>query len=145
MWIRDVDFPPPLIEAHQAARLVIFVGAGASRDSPSDLPDFLTLTRDIVAEAQVEVTDGELRQSDVLLGRLADQHVDVHRRVAVRIGMPSSNPNRLHEAIIDLAATRPPVRIVTTNYDMHLSFGPRRSQHRSRRVHGPGVADGRRL
>jgi len=33
----------------------------------------------------------------------------------------SSRPNRLHEAIIDLANAGPPVRIVTTNYDLHLS------------------------
>jgi hypothetical protein len=33
----------------------------------------------------------------------------------------SSRPNRLHEAIIDLANAGPPVRIVTTNYDVHLS------------------------
>ena len=35
--------------------------------------------------------------------------------------MESSRPNRLHEAIIDLANAGPPVRIVTTNYDLQLS------------------------
>lgn len=121
MWIRDVDFPEALIEAHRAAKLVIFIGAGASRDAPSDLPDFRTLAADIAADAQVAVIDGELQQPDVLLGRLADQQVDVHRRLAARIGVPSSKPNRLHEAIVQLAAARPPMRIVTTNYDRHLS------------------------
>lgn len=85
MWIRDVDFPEALIEAHRAGQLVIFVGAGASRDAPSDLPDFRTLTAHIAAEAQIDPRDGELQQPDVLLGRLADQQVDVHRRVAASV------------------------------------------------------------
>jgi hypothetical protein len=121
MWIREVDLPEALIEAHRGGNLAIFVGAGASRDAPSDLPDFSTLAADIAAEAQVEVTEPELAQPDVLLGRLADREVDVHRRVAARIGVPSSKPNRLHEAIVDLAVAGPSVRLVTTNYDPHLS------------------------
>ena len=35
MWIRDVDVPQELVEAHRAGKLVLFVGAGASLDSPS--------------------------------------------------------------------------------------------------------------
>lgn len=121
MWIRNVDFPEPLIEAHRTGELVIFVGAGASRDAPADLPDFRTLAADIAAEAQVSVTDGDLQQPDVLLGRLADQQVDVHLRVVTRIRAPASEPNRLHKALVDLAVASPPVRMVTTNYDLHLS------------------------
>ena len=34
MLIRSVDVPRALIEAHRNGRLVIFVGAGASRDAP---------------------------------------------------------------------------------------------------------------
>lgn len=121
MWIREVDFPEVLIGAHRAEKLVIFVGAGASRDAPSSLPDFRTLTADIAAEGQAEMTPDELEKPDVLLGRLDDQKVDVRLRVASRIGAQSSRPNRLHKAIVDLAATRPPIRLVTTNYDLHLS------------------------
>jgi NAD-dependent SIR2 family protein deacetylase len=121
MWIRDVDFPGALIQAHRASNLVIFVGAGASRDAPSGLPDFRTLALGIASDAQAEATAREQEQLDLLLGRLADQQVDVHKRVAARIGVESSRPNRLHEAIIDLANAGPPVRIVTTNYDVHLS------------------------
>lgn len=121
MWIRDVDFPEELIEAHRAGKLVVFVGAGASRDSPADLPDFRTLTADIAADAQVEVTDRELEQPDVVLGQLADRQVDVHLRVATRLGVPSSEPNDLHRTLIDLALSGGPIRLVTTNYDMHLS------------------------
>ena len=121
MWIRKVDFPQELIEAHRAGRLVLFVGAGTSHDTPSDLPDFRTLTADIAADAGVAASERELERPDVLLGRIEDAKVDVHKRVASLIGRPSSRPNKLHEAIVSLAAAGSPTRIVTTNYDLHLS------------------------
>lgn len=122
MWIGDVEIPEPLINAHRAGNLALFVGAGASRSSPSDLPDFRGLTAEIAAESAVVVTDAQLNQPDQLLGDLAEQHhVGVHLRVATRIGVPTSQPNRLHEAIAALAETAGRVRIVTTNYDLHLS------------------------
>jgi hypothetical protein len=33
MFVHDIDLPEALIEAHRAGNLVIFVGAGASRDA----------------------------------------------------------------------------------------------------------------
>lgn len=53
MWIRTVNLPAELVEAHRAGTLVLFVGAGASRDAPSSLPLFGTLTADIAAEVQI--------------------------------------------------------------------------------------------
>jgi hypothetical protein len=87
MWIREIDFPAPLIDAHRARELVIFVGAGASSDAPSNLPDFRKLTSDIAAEAQAHATKDDLDRPDVFLGTLADRHVDVHQRVAAHIGV----------------------------------------------------------
>ena len=111
-----------LIEAHQDDRLVIFVGAGASIASPSDLPDFRRLAAGIAADASVTVTSEDLDRTDTLLGDLEDRHgVDVHRRVADTIGAQASRPNALHEAIASLAGAAPQIRIVTTNYDLHLS------------------------
>jgi Domain of unknown function (DUF4020)/SIR2-like domain len=122
MWIRSVDVPRALIEAHRNGSLVIFVGAGASRDVPSGLPDFRRLAADIAADAGVEVTEDQLEQPDILLGDLEDRpDFNVHRRVSVQLGGETSRPNRLHEAIAALAAAGPPVRVVTTNYDPHLS------------------------
>lgn len=121
MWVRQVEFPDELIAAHRAGSLVIFVGAGASRDAPSDLPDFRTLAVTIAAEAQVSPTKADLARLDDLLGRLADGQFDVHGRVAAHLNRPSSRPNRLHRAIAALSAATRPVRIVTTNYDLHLS------------------------
>ncbi len=122
MWFRSVDFSQPLVEAHREGSLVLFVGAGASMAPPSCLPDFNTLANEIAERARVEPLESEHNQPDVLLGRLADQHqVDVHQQVADRLGSPSSKPNRLHQAIATLAAAGPKVRIVTTNYDLHLT------------------------
>jgi hypothetical protein len=123
MWIRDVDLPEPLIEAHRTGELVIFVGAGASLDPPSGLPDFRALAAGIAADAQIrDVDDQDLDRPDVFLGQLADDRgVDVHSRVAAVLGDPSSKPNRLHRTLVGVSASRPPVRIVTTNYDAHLS------------------------
>lgn len=119
MRIRDVDLPADLVEAHRTGKLVLFVGAGASIAGPSNLPSFRTLTADIAAEAGVPLDDEQL---DRFLGVLKDQHhMDVHGRVAARIGTASSQPNGLHEAIIRLATASPVPRIVTTNYDTHLS------------------------
>ena len=56
----------------------------------------------------------------MFLGDLADLEIDVHRLVANAINKPGSQPNRLHEAIIDLARVHPNPRVVTTNYDLHL-------------------------
>ncbi len=122
MWIGEVDIPQALVEAHRNGELVLFVGAGASRGEPSSLPDFRELTRVIATTACVPFTEGQLDRPDVLLGELKDRHnVDVHQRVAALIGVETSQPNRLHESLGALASAGPEVRIVTTNYDRHLS------------------------
>src|SRR5712691_1308422 len=122
MRIRSVDVPRKLIEAHRKGDLVIFVGAGASVDPPSGLPDFRRLAAAVAFDAGVDATDAELDRPDFLLGDLEDQRgINVHRRVAERLGVASSRPNRLHEAVAALACAGSTVRIVTTNYDPHLS------------------------
>jgi hypothetical protein len=108
MWIREVDFPAQLIDAHRAGELVIFVGAGASRDAPANLPDFRQLTSDIAAEAQAPVTEDDLNQPDVFLGTLHDRQVDVHQRVAAHIGVSTSESNRLHHGLVKLAMAGQP-------------------------------------
>jgi hypothetical protein len=121
MWIRNVDFPAGLVNAHRAGNLVIFVGAGASMDPPAGLLNFVQLTRRIAAEAHVDVSATELEIPDRVLGRIKDGGVDVHHIIKTIIGDPASRPNELHRALARLATARPAVRIVTTNYDPHLS------------------------
>jgi hypothetical protein len=56
------------------------------------------------------VAEVDLDHPDVLLGRIADQGVDVRRRVGTHIDVASSRPNAMHEAIVPLAASGPVVR-----------------------------------
>lgn len=121
MWIGEIDVPQPVLDAAEADELVIFVGAGASRSHPSDLPDFAQLVRNIGELVGRQPTDDEVRHPDVFLGRLEDQGNDVHELVATAIDRPGSRPNLLHHAIAGLAAAYPTLRIVTTNYDRHLT------------------------
>jgi hypothetical protein len=127
MRIRGVEFPRALIEAHERGELVIFVGAGASMPSPSDLPSFAVLVETIRDQScladVIGAVNGEVnfRPLDELLDQMATDHgVDVHARIASLIDAPNSKPNPVHEAIARLAASSPHMRIVTTNYDHHL-------------------------
>ncbi|KAA9163214.1 DUF4020 domain-containing protein [Amycolatopsis acidicola] len=142
MWIRKVDFPVELVEKHREGKLVLFVGAGASIDAPASLPSFAKLTEDIAYDAVFEFEPSELDQPDVLLGRIDDTPFDVHRFVASKIDVAGSAPNKLHEAIGQLAVAGGPVRIVTTNYDLHLSTVLRQHLDRVDEFVGPALPTG---
>ncbi len=113
--------PSDLVEAARAGHLVVFVGAGASMDPPASLPNFMDLVKDVGARASYPPSRTDLERLDKFLGALSDRDVDVHGLVARAIDLPDSRPNRLHDAIVGLARTHPPIRIVTTNYDRHLT------------------------
>ena len=85
------------------------------------LPDFSQLTSVIADEVALPFEPDELQSPDRLLGRIADAGVDVHQRVRARIDTPGSAANTLHAAIVDLASATRASRIVTTNYDAHLT------------------------
>jgi hypothetical protein len=121
VWIRDVDVPSELVAASRAGELVLFVGAGASRDRPAGLPDFRALIEEIGRAVDSPPTQEDVRHPDVYLGRLADRGVAVHQLVANAINRAGSQPNALHRAIVRLASVNPSPRIVTTNYDLHLT------------------------
>lgn len=121
MRFGGVEIPAELVDAHREGRLVLFVGAGASMDPPANLPNFRHLTESIAKKAQYPVTKRSLDHPDYVLGRIEDGHVDVHRLVANLIADPDSKHNHLHEALVDLALAGPDLRIVTTNFDRHLS------------------------
>lgn len=125
MWFQQVEVPDDLVGAARDGRLVIFVGAGASRDAPSSLPDFKQLVTDIGTQVSSVPTELQLERPDVFLGDLADMKINVHSLVAEAIDPPRSAPNRLHHAIMSLAAVHPPLRVVTTNYDQHLETAAR--------------------
>src|SRR5277367_330280 len=123
VWIRGVDFPQSLIDAHKAGTLVLFVGAGASMGPPSYLPNFEQLVERVRDESALTSVIGDVKGGplDEILGRMQDDHgVPVHECVARHIRRPGSLPNSTHAAIAKLASvTRG--RIVTTNFDEHLT------------------------
>ena len=120
VWIAGVEIPSELVTDHREGRLVLFVGAGASAASPSNLPLFEELAEEIARHTEsVYPDDGS--SPDQFLDRLQDEGVDVRRLVKKVIGRPGSEPNSLHRAIVALAEASGRFRVVTTNYDRHLS------------------------
>jgi hypothetical protein len=123
MHMSGVDFPNPLVEAHAAGELVIFVGAGASIPPPSVLPSFKRLVEEICKQSKLEHVFGDLDglPLDEVLGQIADDYgIDVHERVYELTNRIGSRPSPVHKAIVNLASAST-IRIVTTNYDRHLS------------------------
>jgi NAD-dependent SIR2 family protein deacetylase len=122
MYFADVDLPRALVQAHRDDNLVLFVGAGASFAPPSNLPSFAGVVAKVVAATSetFETADIESRP-DYVLGRLEANHIDVHSRVADLITPADSAPNAVHEEIIDLARAARTFRVVTTNWDPHLT------------------------
>ncbi len=120
MWIiKDVDLPESLIGAQRSGTLVVFVGSGVSIGPPSNLPDFKQLTAQVAGGA-LAPEDGEL--PDRFLGRLErKQGIQVHLRILNIINAPNSKPTPLHKSLLSLFRTPDVVRVVTTNFDRHLS------------------------
>jgi hypothetical protein len=125
VYFRGVDLPAALIDAHSAGRLAIFVGAGASMAPPSALPGFYDLVKTIRDRSKLAgvISDRDLDELplDEILGKIKSDHkVDVHLRIYELISEQRSRPALLHKAIVRLA-TASTVRLITTNYDRHLS------------------------
>ncbi|CAA9336054.1 MAG: hypothetical protein AVDCRST_MAG68-3371 [uncultured Gemmatimonadetes bacterium] len=119
MWINpEVNLPEALLEAQQAGELVVFAGAGVSVGWPSSLPDFRRLTDQVSAGSLARDTD---EPDDRYLGRLEAQGIDVTGRTRSILAAPGSAPTALHRGLLSLFSTRGNVRIVTTNFDPHLS------------------------
>lgn len=129
MWITGkVDLPREVIDAHREGRLVLFVGAGASFDHPSNLQTFDDLAADVAKKlgATEEVLERFRTRPDALLGYLATRDPQpgrwpVHELVREILADPASKPNANHEAIMRIAAASPVMRVVTTNFDDHLA------------------------
>ena len=116
----NVEISGDLVSAHTDGRLVLFVGAGASVDPPSGLPRFSELATNIAEKSRQPPPQEDL-PLDRELGRMKDAGADVHQLAKDIIGDPLSEPNKLHEAIVELASQYHKPRIITTNYDRHLS------------------------
>jgi hypothetical protein len=89
---------------------------------PSSLPTFEDLATEVATALRVGTYEPSVhRGPDVFLDRLELQGLDVRAQVIARLGDPSSTPNELHAAIIGLFTSAETLRVVTTNYDRHLT------------------------
>jgi NAD-dependent SIR2 family protein deacetylase len=131
----DVEIPDELLRAQRDGNLVVFAGAGVSIPSPSDLPTFEDLVRELAVSSGAELHPNEL--PEIYLGRLArTTQYPVDREVANIIGRSTSKPSALHSEIIHLFPEASDVRIVTTNFDAQLlSIDGRKGSLNSRRQH----------
>jgi hypothetical protein len=119
----EVDVPESLLTAAIEGNLVLFVGAGASYDAPSSLPLFDGLAEQVGALHGEVFEKGE--SADAFLGQLEDLHPVVRDQVQSAIQPDGSSPNTLHHAIARLAAACAVSKVVTTNFDEHISAAAR--------------------
>ena len=110
--------PHEILDAQRDGRLVVFAGAGVSKEEPSGLPLFHDLVREI---ARRDLEDAEKERPDQLLGKLADENVDVHSAAKRILGRVTSQPASGHRSLVDLFRIRHELRIVTTNLDHHFT------------------------
>jgi hypothetical protein len=114
---REVNLPERLFTAQREGQLVVFAGAGVSVDDPSNLPLFDELAVRIAA-------GGHSRQDaesvDAFLGRIA-RDVNVDRRARDILDVATTKPCALHRQIVKLFTTPERLRVVTTNFDRHLT------------------------
>ena len=124
----DIDIPDRLLDASSDKRLVIFAGAGVSMPPPSSLPDFEGLIREIERLSQCKrlgAEGGDPEDPDVFLGRVEAAGFPVHQQIAKRFAASAGAPNPVHHSIVGLFQESSSVRVVTTNYDRHLSQAAR--------------------
>nr|WP_249404695.1 SIR2 family protein [Plantibacter sp. CFBP 8798] len=110
--------PTELLEAHANGKLVLFVGAGASMGAPSNLPSFRDLARQLARAARVPFNDDFAL--DLFLGSMPTDF-ETHAHARRIIAHPGSTYNPTHTALVKLASALGAPRIVTTNFDSHLS------------------------
>lgn len=114
-----VNIPDDLLKQLEEEQVVLFLGAGISKLAPSNLPDFVKLTKDICKEAGVPFSNK--LSLDYNLSKVVKAGYDVHQRVLEKINPPDSKPNEWHENLLRWFGSDNSVRIVTTNFDPHLS------------------------
>jgi len=119
VWITgDVNLPQAVLDAQAEGRLVLFVGAGASVDAPSGLPLFDKLARQLAEMARVPFDKNVAL--DFFLGSMPESF-DTHRHTRDIIAREESSPNTTHAALVRVASSVGQLRVVTTNFDSHLS------------------------
>jgi len=126
MIFRGTKLPDDVSIALDKGELVIFVGAGISKPPPSNLPLFDGLVVEIGKQFGIGVTTDEVRRKeDKILGGWHDAKHHVHKAAAKILSNDKSRPTQLHNEIFKVFKESKKVRIVTTNFDKHLSEAAR--------------------
>lgn len=120
MIANGIGFPNEIITALENDRLVVFAGAGVSYDAPTSLPDFEGLTNRIVSETGLKVDENRTDYEAILGDVEVKLEHDVNKMVATLLDDNCKEPNKTHEAIVNLFRKAESVRIVTTNYDLMI-------------------------
>lgn len=110
----DCGFPYAVVDAAMGGNLVVFAGAGVSKDA--GLPDFQTLVTEVHKLLGVSADPGD-KPPDQQLGDLERAGHDVRSIICSVLGKIDATPSGWHQAIVGLARSREFVRVVTTNYD----------------------------
>lgn len=116
----DVVLPDEVADALEEGNLVFFVGAGASKSAPANLPDFAQLLDGVAQRANVDPLDHS-KPFDETFGDLERQKINVNSMAADLTNVSGSSPNQVHKAIARLAAESKSPKIVTTNFDVLLN------------------------
>lgn len=118
----DVNVPDKVVDALNKGKLVFFVGAGASLDSPSNFPTFQKLTEELSDLACTE-HPAKGANLDEFIGRLP-KGFDAEEQTRQIFADETAKPNKTHQAIVKLASFNengaPRPKIITTNYDTLL-------------------------
>jgi hypothetical protein len=140
MRIGEIDFPEDLIDAQNSGNLVIFAGAGVSRNRLSGLPDFGELAKEIAKATSIKRNSSE--PIDRFLGRLADKGVKVTDLVCKILDKPTSKPNQLHRDILTLCTSGNNTKLVTTNIDQYFSTAAIQLKKEVRQYYAPALPPG---
>ena len=118
MLFGPIDIPDEILDAQANGTLVIFAGAGISRDAPTNLPDFPELARQIGEGSSLPLDPDSEEPLDQYLGKLERDGVDVHTQARRILTEGSPKPNKYHLLIPNLFSDATRLRIVSTNQDI---------------------------
>lgn len=122
MIFHGTKLPDEVSIALDKGELVIFVGAGVSKPPPSNLPLFDGLVVEIGMQFGINVSIEKVRgKEDRILAEWHDANHDVHKAAAKILSNKKSRPTQLHRELFRVFNESKKIRIVTTNFDKHLS------------------------
>lgn len=136
----QIQIPDELLEAQERNELVVFAGAGVSKES--GFPDFKQLVEDVVDHFRAHSLDDPSLKEEQRLGTLDRNGKGVHRYVYDRF-VKQASVSKLHKLSIRLFGKDQAVKIVTTNYDTLFTTVANERKHKDiQPYHAPALPPG---